>query len=145
MENVFMSAGVVVTIVLCLVGIIKSPFDSFKSKHPQGYKTVFTTLSFILGIGLAIVDELFILNGRLLSLEFAILVVTVIAGVFGGYNGIYEGLGLKTLMKKIGEGIKKLRSIATDKKVIKFLDKIQDIDNAIAFLEEKKNNQSGEV
>ena len=35
MENLFMSASVVITIVICLVGIIKSFFVKFKEKYPN--------------------------------------------------------------------------------------------------------------
>lgn len=145
MEKLFMSAGIVATIVLCVIGIIKIPFKNFKSKHPQGYKAVFTSLTFVLAIGLAILDEIYILEGALLSLDFVILIVTILAGVFSTYNGVYEGLGLKALMKTITENTKKAQSLAKDKKVINFLNKIEDIDKAIAVLEERKNNQNNEV
>ena len=143
MEMMFMSAGVVVAIVLCLVGIIKLPFGKFKEKHPQGFKTVFTVLTFILAIGLCVVDEMYILCGELLSIDFGILVCVVLAGVFSGYNGVYEGLGLKELVKKIVESLQKARDIAQNKKVVEYLNKIDDIDMAISILEGRKtNNQS---
>jgi hypothetical protein len=142
MEKLFMSAGVVTAIVLCLVEIIKLPFGKFKEKHPNLYKAIFTIISIILAVGLSVLDEIYILGGVLLSLDFAILVSVVIAGVFGGYCGVYEGLGLKTLVKKIAENLNKAKAMSKDKKVIEFLDKIDDfdIDKAIAFLEEKKHN-----
>lgn len=144
MEKLFMSAGIVSAIVLCVVGIAKTPFVKFKEKHPKGYKAVFTILSIILSIGLSVLDELYILCGKLLSLDFAILVCAVFAGVFGGYNA-YEGLGVKALIKTIINNIKKARDMSTNKKAIKYLDKIEDVDMAIAFLEEKKHNQNSEV
>lgn len=145
MEKLFMSAGIVVTIVLCFVGILKLPFGVFKQKHPQWFKSIFTIVTLILAVGLSVLDELYILCGELLSLDFVILVVTVIAGVFGGYNGVYEGLGLKELVKKIVESAKKAKAIAEDKKVVKYLDKIEDIDKAIAYLEDRKFNKGNEV
>lgn len=145
MEKLFMSAGIVVAVVLCIVGIVKLPFDKFKEKHPNWYKAVFTLLSFVLGIGLAILDEKYLLKGKLLSVDFAILVCAVMAGIFGGYSGVYEGLGLKELMKKLTENVHKAKEIAEDKKVIKCLDKIDDIDKAIAYLEDRKFNKGNEV
>lgn len=145
MEKLFMSAGIVIAIVLGIVGIVKLPFKSFKEKHPQCYKTVFTLLTFVLAIGLAILDEIYILEGALLSLDFVVLITTILAGVFGTYNGVYEGLGLKELMKIITENTKKAKELAKDRKVVEFLNKIEDINKAIALLEERKNNQDSEV
>jgi hypothetical protein len=145
MEKLFMSASVVVVIVLSITGIIKLPFGKFKMKHPQGFKTVFTSISFILSIGLCVLDELYILNGQLLSIDFAVLTCAVLAGVFGGYGGVYEGLGIKELIKKLVGGVKKAKALSKDKKVIKLLNKIEDIDKAIVYLEERKFNKGNEV
>jgi len=145
MEKLFMSAGIVTTIVLCLVGIIKIPFCGFKKKHPKWYKAVFTMLSFLLSIGLSILDEVYILGGRLLSIDFAMLICVVFTGVFIGYDCAYEGLGLKELSNKIIEKVKEARTIAVNKKAIKYLNKIEDIEMAMNYLQEKKNNQNREV
>jgi hypothetical protein len=145
MEKLFMSAGIIATIVLCVVGILKTPFKSFKEKHSKLYKSVFTLISIILAIGLSIVDEIYILCGSILSIDFAILICVVIAGVFFGYGGVYEGLGIKELVKKITANIKKLIEMSGHKKAVKYLNKIDDIDMAISFLEEKKHNQNSEV
>lgn len=145
MEKLFMSAGCVVAIVLCLIGILKTPFKKFKEKHPNGYKAVFTCLTFVLAVGLSILDELYILHGKLLSVDFVILLCAIIAGVFGGYNGIYEGVGIKTLVKKIVEKIKKLLAMSKHDKAVKYLQKIEDIDEAINILVERKNNENHEV
>lgn len=142
MEKLFMSAGIVVAIVLCLVGIIKLPFDGFKKKHPNWYKAVFTLISIIVSVGVCVLNEVYILCGQLLSLDFAILLCVVFAGVFCGYGGVYEGLGIKELMKKLSDNLKQAREIAEDKKAVKYLDRIEDIDKAIAFLEDKKNNHN---
>lgn len=142
MEKLFMSAGVVTAIVLCLIGIIKLPFDKFKQNHSNGYKALFTGLSFILAIGLSVLDELYVLCGDIISVDFAILVCVVLTGVFGSYNGIYEGLGLKELVNKLVDNIKKARDMAQSKKAVEYLNKIDDIDNAIKILEERKNNNT---
>ena len=146
MEKLFMSAGVVVAIVLCVIGIIKLPFDKFKRKHPNWFKAIFTLLSIIVSGGLCVLDELYILNGKLLSIDFVILVCVVFAGVFGGYSGVYEGLGLKELMKKLTENVKKARELAENKKAQKYLDKYiktgEDIEKGIAFLQNQKNKKN---
>jgi hypothetical protein len=150
MEKLFMSAGVVIAIVLCVVGLLKLPFDKFKDKHPKWYKAIFTLLSIFISVGLCVLDEMFILCGKLISLDFIILVFVVLAGVFGGYSGVYEGLGLKELMKKLTENAKKARELAEGKKAQKYLDKYikksDDIEKGIAFLQDQKNkNNNGEV
>lgn len=144
MEKLFMSAGIVSAIVLCFIGLIKLPFGSFKEKHPNWYRAVFTALSIVLSVGLCVLDELYVLCGQLLSLDFAILVCAVFAGVFGGYN-TYEGLGAKQLVKTITENIKQAKEIASHKKAKKYLEKIDDIDEAINILTERKNNKNNEV
>lgn len=146
MEKLFMSAGVCVAIVLCLVGIIKLPFDGFKKKHPNWYKAVFTLVSIVATCGVCVLNELYILCGELLSIDFIILICVAFAGVFGGYSGFYEGLGLKELMKKLNENVKKAKELAEGKKAEKYLEKYLkksgDIDTAIALLEKKKNEHS---
>lgn len=146
MEKLFMSAGVVAAIVLCIIGIIKLPFDDFKKSHPSIYKAIFTIFTFVLALALSILDEIFILCGQILSLDFVILTIAVLSGVFGCYNGIYEGLGLKELVKKLVDNVKKTRDMTSDKKVYDFLNNIDDIDKAIKILEERKNNNNnGEI
>lgn len=145
MEKLFMSASVVITILLCLVGIVKLPFKKLKEKHPNWYKAIFTLVTLVGAVGLCVLNEIYILCGELLSLEFAVLLCAVFAGLFGGYNGIYEGLGLKELVKKIVENLKEAKKLSNSKKAIKYLDKIDDIDKAIAYLEDKKFNKGNEV
>jgi hypothetical protein len=145
MEKLFMSASVVITILLCFVGIVKLPFKKLKEKHPNLYKAIFTLVTLVGAVGLCVLNEIYILCGELLSLEFAVLLCAVFAGLFGGYNGIYEGLGLKELVKKIVENLKKAKVLSANKKAIKYLDKIDDIDSAIAYLEDKKFNKGNEV
>lgn len=142
MEKLFMSAGLVVAIVLCIVGIIKLPFKHFKQKHPQWFKTVFTIVSLVLAMGLCVLDQIYILCDSLLSINFAILVCAVFAGMFGGYTGVYEGLGLKELAKRLVDNLRKAREIASHEKAVKYLNKIDNIDEAIAFLEERRNKQN---
>lgn len=140
MEKVFMSAGLVTAIVLLIVGIVKLPFKNFKKNHPNWYRAVFNSLSIVLAIAFAVFDELYILCGEILSVDFAVLICVVIAGIFGSYSGIYEGLGLKELVKKLIEKAKKAIEMSEHKKAEKYLNKIEDIDEAIKFLEERRNN-----
>lgn len=150
MEKLFMSASIVIAIVLCIIGIIKLPFKKFKDKHPKLYKAIFTMLSIVLAVCSCVINEKYILCGKLLSVDFAILICSVLAGVFGGYTAVYEGLGLKELMKKLTENVKKTKELANGKKAEKYLDKYLkidgDINKAISLFEKKKHeNENGEV
>lgn len=149
MEKLFMSAGIVIAIVLLVVGILKLPFDGFKKKHPKCYKAIFTMISVVLALVLSILDQKFILCLPLLSVDFVILLCAVIAGVFGLYSGAYEGLALKELVKKLIDKIKEAKLLAKDQKAIKYLNNIdfEKIDIAIQILESRKNenNNQGEV
>ena len=145
MRNLFMSAGVVTSIILCIIGIVKLPFKNFKSTHKRGYKAIFTGLSFILSLGLSILNQLYILDGQLISVEFATLLSVVFAGVFWGYGGVYEGLGLKELVKKIIENIKVARNLSQNKKAVEYLNKLDNIEEAIKILEERRDNQNNDI
>lgn len=117
-----MDAGILAAIILCLVGIAKLPFKTFKSKHPLAYRITFCALSLILIVGASIVCELFIIGGTLWSMDYAILVLTTTAGVFGLY-GSYEGLGLKELSKKLVEKTSTLFNRHSDNKLEKLINK----------------------
>lgn len=145
MEKLFMSASIVVFIVLCVVGIAKLPFKKLKEKRPNLYKAIFTIFSIVVATVLCVLDEWYILYGSLLSFDFAILLCAVFAGVFGGYSGIYEGLGLKELIKKLTYNLSKLSSMSKDKKIEKTLKKVVDVDKAISILEEIRNQRNSEV
>lgn len=144
MEIMLMSASAITAIVLSVIGVIKLPFKKFKESHGNWYKGVFTLLSIAISIGLCVIDELFVLKGELMSMDFVVLICVVIAGVFCGYGGIYEGLGLKELVKKIIENIKVVRATAKDKKVVEYLNKVEDVERAIAILEERRNGNNTE-
>lgn len=118
MEKVFMCASIITAIILCFVGIVKLPFKTFKEKHPKWYRAVFCLLSLALAVVAPIISELYILNGQLASLEFAVLTLTTVAGVFGLYTS-YEGLGLKQLVKIIVEKITQLFNSYSDSKLAK--------------------------
>lgn len=144
MEKLFMSAGIIVAITMSVIGIVKMPFKGLKEKHPQLYRGIFAGASFVIAIVLSVIDELFILEGEIISWEFATLCCAVVAGVTGGYSA-YEGLGFKELMKKLFGKIKELLTMSKSKKVVKYLNNIEDIDEAINILVERKNNQNHEV
>lgn len=140
--RIFMSAGIMVTIILAVVGLLKLPFKKFKEKHPKGYKAVFTIITLVLCAGLCVVDQLFIEKGELLSFDFATLLSATVAGVFGTYNGIYEGLSIKELFRKLSDNLKKWIANAKQKNAQKkFLsiltsvgvgvDKVQELLNTV--------------
>lgn len=126
MEAIFMSAGAITTIILCLVGIAKLPFDNFKAKHPKWYKAVFTLLSIILTFGACIVNQAFILDSEIIfNIDFAVMLITTLFGVLFVYNGIYEGLGLKELCKRLYSAIKNIKTQAPESKLAKGVAKLE--------------------
>ena len=120
MKEVFMCASIITAIILCFVGIIKLPFKSFKEKHPNWYTVTFYLVSAVLSIVAPIISQLYILNGVLASTEFAILLITTIAGVFGLYS-TYEGTKLKNLVKIIIDKIATLLNTFSDAKIKKMI------------------------
>lgn len=146
MEQVFMCASIIVAIILCIVGIVKLPFKTFKEKHPNWYKATFCLLSIILAVVSTIIAELYILNGSLASLDFAVLIITTIAGVFGLYTS-YEGLGLKQLVKIIVEKITQLFNTYSDNKLAKIvgtvgIEKLTEINTKLQEEQKQKEEQS---
>lgn len=146
MEQVFMCASIIVAIILCIVGIVKLPFKTFKEKHPSWYKATFCLLSIILAVVSTIIAELYILNGSLASLDFAVLIITTIAGVFGLYTS-YEGLGLKQLVKIIVEKITQLFNTYSDNKLAKIvgtvgIEKLTEINTKLQEEQKQKEEQS---
>ena len=119
---VIMDAGILAAIVLCIVGIVKLPFKTFKTNHPLAYRITFCAISLVLIVGGSIICQLFIIGGSLASVDFAVLLLTAIAGVFGLY-GSYEGLGLKELAKKLVAQISALFDRHQDSKLEKMLKK----------------------
>lgn len=122
LEYIIMDAGILAAIILCIVGIIKLPFKTFKTNHPLAYKITFCAISLILIVGASIVCELFIIGGTLISVEYAVLLLTTVAGVFGLY-GSYEGLGLKELVKKLVAQINALFDRHAGSKLEKVIEK----------------------
>lgn len=146
MKEAFMCASIITAIILCLVGIIKLPFKSFKEKHPNWYKVTFYLVSAVLAIVAPIISELYILNGQLLSTQFAVLITATIAGVFGLYSS-YEGTKLKELVKIIIDKIAKLLNTFSDAKIKKMIgsvgiDKINQLNEELK--EEKLKKQQAE-
>lgn len=122
-REIFMNASVLASIILALVGILKTPFKTLKAKHPKTYRALFFLLSLVLVVGGSIIAELYIIEGKLLSIEFAVLIISTGFVVFGGYAG-YENLGIKTLVHKIASGLKNLCSRYSDSKVVKMIGKV---------------------
>lgn len=123
MKEVFMCASIITAIILCFVGIIKLPFKSFKEKHPNWYTVTFYLVSAVLSIVAPIISQLYILNGVLASAEFAVLLITTIAGVFGLYS-TYEGTKSKKLVKIIIDKIATLLNTFSDAKIKKMIGEV---------------------
>lgn len=140
MGDVIMSASIIATIILCFVGIIKLPFKKFKEQHPTAYKVVFYSLSLILAIVLPILCGLYMIDLSLKSLEFYVLIITTVAGVFGLYS-TYECTGLKNLVSTIVEKIKQLCNKYSDSKLTKIIknvgiDKLNELAQSLVSAEQ---------
>lgn len=122
MEFTFMIAGIITSIVLAFVGIVKTPLLKYKSK--KWFKPILTLISLIVMVGASVAGQIYIIEKPLLSLDFAILVTMVFAGVFFGYNGIYEGFKIKDLVKKLFENLKNAKNASPESKFAKAYDKI---------------------
>ena len=142
MGELFMRAGILTTIILCFVGIIKLPFAKFKTKKPKLYKATFTVLSIFLCVYCCVITQFLIFEDKNLT-TLAVLIAFTFAGVFGLYN-TYEGICLKNLVKILLAKIQELFNKAPDTKYTKIIDKIG-IDKALKLLEEKVEKISESV
>ena len=137
MEAIYMSAGILTAIILCIVGLVKLPFEGFKKKNPKAYKATFTILSILLTFGAVVLNHVFILNDVLFNTGFFVLLLSTYAGVFGLYLS-YEGLGAKALVKRLIENIKKAIATAPANKYSKYLNKFEEYLNKIDLTEAEK-------
>lgn len=111
MEAILVNAGIMTTIILSLVGIVKLPFKKFKEKHPKAYKATFTLLSIVLTLVVCLINQAFILSLPLFTTGFAVMLLSTFAGVFTLYSS-YEGLRLKELVGRLVNAIKEARAKA---------------------------------
>lgn len=122
MEKMFMSSGVIVSIILILMGCLKLPIKKFKGR--KWYSPLLTLVTLLLTFGVCTLCQLFILEKPFVSVDFVILLTTTIAGVMVSYNGVYEGLNLKgyvhNLIAKWGE----LKKLSPEAKAVKEIDKV---------------------
>lgn len=124
MEAILVSATIMTTIILSFIGLIKLPFKSFKEKHPKWYRAIFTILSLLLPFGLCLINQEFILAQPLFDFNFFVMLFATYVGVFITYNGVYEGLGVKDLFKKLFSAIgTAIKSAVPDSKVNKLVKK----------------------
>lgn len=123
MGEIFVSAGILTAIILCVVGIVKSFFGKFKNKHPKWFKTIFTLLSIVLTFGACLINQAFILNQPLFNVEFWGMLATTYGGVFGLYH-TYEGVHAKELVKRLFANVGTwFKSATPDSKVSKLVKK----------------------
>lgn len=118
MEAIFVSAGIMTTIILSIVGLVKLPFTTFKEKHPKGYKATFTGVSILLTFAVCLFNQGVILAQPLFNTNFIITLLSTYAGVFGLYMS-YEGLGAKELIKRLVGAIKEAQIKAKEVKATK--------------------------
>lgn len=122
-KEILMSASCLTAIILSIVGFAKMPFKSLKEKHKGWYRAIFFVLSLALVVSGSVVTELYIVNGALLSVEFACLILGTAFGVFGGYAA-YENLPIKTLVHKGASAFVSLLGKYSDSKIEKFIGKV---------------------
>lgn len=140
MEEIMINGGYVVAIVLVLIGIIKIPFSKLKDKMGGWYTATLTLFSLAISFVSCILAQLYLLNAALWTWDFVSLCLTVYAGVFVSYNGVYEGFKLKkgvhTLWDKILIAIKGNPESKLSKIINKIgVDKVQAVVNNIAAAE----------
>ncbi len=121
-EKVFMDVTYLSAVILALVGVAKMPFKAFKQKHPKWYRATFFLLSLVLVVGGSIIAQLFIIEGSLASVNFALLILGTGFIVFGGYTG-YESANLKGGIKKLVNKFKAWLSLHANSKIAKFVKK----------------------
>lgn len=114
--------SILASIVLLIVGLVKLPFVKFKSK--KFYKAGFTIFTFLLTVGLSVLCQNYILCKEIISISMAYLLLSAIAQTFFSYNGVYEGLGLKKLVKILFEKIKELLAKNPENKLSKLANKV---------------------
>ena len=120
--NTFLNASLVALIIVAAIQLLKIimnkiGFSKVKEKHKTFYKTFYTLLTYIVtGFGIFIntfylLDLSFIWTDPIFLTEFILNASFTLLNVFFLYNGLYEGVGIKALVKLI---IKKLSKLNKD-------------------------------
>lgn len=117
MGKIMMSSGILASIVLCLVGLLKLPIVKYKKK--SWYSAVLTIFTLLLIFAVCSVSQVFILEARLTEWSFLILLAMTISEVMVSYNGVYEGLKVKTLVHNLFNHLNELKNIAPEAKAVK--------------------------
>lgn len=128
-----MYSTILASIILCLVGIIKLPFKSFKGKC--FYKAGLTLLTIVLTIGMCAICEAFIIGESLWSIGMLYLTLITFGEVMLTYNGVYEGFGLKQALQGLFVNFGKLLFKSPESKLTKSAEKYG-LDKAIQHLNE---------
>ena len=142
MKEVIMCASILTAIILCVVGIAKLPFKNFKANHPSLYKAVFCGASLVLAVVAPIIAQTCILDGKLYSTEFLVLITSTITGVFGLYHS-YDNLGLKKLAKLLVEKVAELFNNYSNNKYTKIAEKVNEVNQKLQ--EENADDTKDEV
>lgn len=141
--ELIMNASILAGIVLCIVGIIKLPLTRFKGQ--KFYKAGLTLLTIAIVIISCVLCELFIFNGSIWSAEMLMLTLITFGEVMLSYNGVYEGLGLKTIAKDLAVKVQELLAKKPESKLAKSAEKYG-LDEAVKFLtdlaEKKKADEA---
>ena len=87
-------------------------------------------------IGACIICELYVIKGTIFSVNMLCLTFMTLGGTMVTYNGIYEGLGLKDLCKRLFAHLKQFFAKTPESKLTKTAEKMGIVE-AIDFLNKK--------
>lgn len=121
LQKVLTNASILALIIVASVQVLKTILNKIgvsklKTKHKSLYTFIYTMLTFIAICGGVYIDLVYYLGFAInfQNIEFLVtsisLLISTIACVFFVYNGVYEGVGIKSLVNFIW---KKIKLIAT--------------------------------
>lgn len=122
MGKIFMASGVLASITIVLIGLFKLLIGKFKGKC--WYRPLLTILTLVISVSSCLLCEVFILELPIVSLSCLILIISTIAEVFLGYNGVYEGLNLKDGVHKLIEHLKQLKALSPEAKAVNKIEEV---------------------
>lgn len=123
MEKIFMTSGILTSAIVILMGLFKLTIKRYKEK--SWYKPLLTSITLVLTIGLCVLCEKFILEMPFMCWEFIQLLTATFAGVFLGYNGVYEGMNLKDGIHSLFAKWKELKALSPEAKAVKAVEKVE--------------------
>lgn len=132
--DTFLNASIVALIIVAALQLFKIVinrlgFSKVKEKHKTFYKTFYTLLTYIFTAAGIFINAFyisglsFIWTDQIFLTEFILNASFTLLNVFFLYNGLYEGVGIKSLVKLIINKLSKLNK-DNDNSLTDVLDKI---------------------